>query len=210
MNAETTFFQKVSERRVSFGEVGRPGFRERAVLYINAACSYAKALELTEFPIKKVTISDSEEIIQLRLLELEMYMDDIRAENLYILEPNLQEVTVRLNQDWKAKATTFVDHVRKIVKDAEMEEGLRESIFASLNQLQRSIDRNRTPLDSFVETWLKITKAIDSGAKNLDNAVKLTERIRKLFTVAKNFEIDAEENPRLPPPDEALGDGGED
>ncbi len=39
MNTETIFYNKVNERRVRINDIGQNGFKERAILYVNAACS---------------------------------------------------------------------------------------------------------------------------------------------------------------------------
>ncbi len=202
MSSEVIFFQKVTERRVQFAEIGRPGFNERAVLYVNAACSYGEELGIKDLPVKKISIIDGSDQIEAALFQLEEFMDTIRARNLFALEPGLRDASVQLDTDWKAKATSLVAHIREVVAGANMNEGLREPIMRSLNQLQSEIDRNRTRLDVVAAAWLQITSAIGNGAQNLEPAVKLAERLSKAFGKAKRFEIEAENHPQLPPPDE--------
>jgi hypothetical protein len=202
MSSEIIFYQKVNERRVQFAEVGRSGFNARAVLYVNAACAYAESLSIDGLPVTRITIKDGDEVIQESLFRLEEFMDQIRARNVFALEPALRDASVQLDKDWKAKATTLVRHIREIVTKAEMDEALREPIMRSLNQLQAEIDRNRTRLDVVSNAWLQLTSAIGNGAKNLEPAVKLVERLSKALGKAKRFEIDAEQHPQLPPPDD--------
>ena len=202
MSSEVIFYQKVNERRVQFSEVGRPGFNARAVLYVNAACSYGEELGIEGLPVQRISVTDGDEAIQENLFKLEEFMDVIRARHLFAIEPNLREASVQLDKDWKAKATTLVGHIREIVTKAEMEEGLREPILRSLNQLQGEIDRNRTRLDVVAAAWQQITVAMGNGAKNLEPAVKLVERLSKALGRAKRHEIEAEQHPQLPPPDD--------
>lgn len=202
MNTEIVFYQKVNERRVPFSETGRSGFNARVVLYVNAACEYADNLGIESLPVKKITTEARDEIIQASLFRLEEFMDQIRARNLFSLEPSLREASVQLDRDWKARSTTLVTHIREIVANAELNEALREPIMRSLNQLQSEIDRNRTRLEVVANTWLQLTSAIGSGAKNLEPAVKLVEKLSKALGKAKHHEIEAEKHPQLPPPDD--------
>ena len=207
ISTESIFYQKVNERRVQYAEVGRPGFNARAILYVNAACEYAKNLGVDDLPVEKITAENDDETIQASLFKLEEFMDKIRARNIFSLEPALREASVQLDRDWKAKATTLVEHIRDVVANAEMHEALREPIMRSLNQLQSEIDRNRTRLDVVADAWLQVTSAIGSGAKNLEPAVKLVERLSKALGKVKQNEIEAEKHPSLPPPDD-LEDNG--
>ncbi|MCG6558127.1 hypothetical protein MB818_07945 [Ruegeria sp. 1NDH52C] len=206
MNSEVIFYQKVNERRVNFSEVGRAGFNARAVLYINAACSYAKVLNIPDLPFEPVQLSDGDDAIQEALFKLEGFMDKVKAENLFDLEPNLREASVYLDQEWKSHATTLVSHIREVVTRATMADDLREPILRSLNQLQSEIDRNRTRLERVSDAWLQITSAIGNGAENLEPAVKLIERLSKAMGKAKRHEIEAEKHPQLPPPPDELKD----
>jgi hypothetical protein len=200
MNSEVVFIQKVRERRVQFSEVDRPGFYARTVLYYNAAVSYGKELQIDGAPTKKISITANKDTIQDALFDLEGLMDEIAARNLHALEPNLNLVSVKLNEDWRVKATTFISHIRETVRIAEMDEALREPIMRSLKTLQAEIDRNRTKVAAIAETWLQITQAIGAGAKNLDPAAKLMERLSKALGKAKQFEIEDQQNPQLPAP----------
>ena len=204
MNSEVIFYQKVVERRVQLGEVGRQDFKLRAILYVNAAVSFQEALGIEGLPITKITTSASDEEIKTSVLELELFMDQLRAKHLFSLEPNLAHASVQLDKDWKSAATTMVAHIRDIVSKAVMDESLREPIMASLRQLQSEIDRNRTRMDAAADTWSRMTAAIGRGAENLEPAVKLVERLSKALGKAKGHEVETEEHPQLPPPDELL------
>ena len=207
MSTEVIFYQKVNERRVQYSEVGRSGFKVRAVLFVNAACEYAENLGIDDLPVEKITPEDEDETIQASWFKLEEFMDRIRARNLFALEPSLREASVQLDRDWKAKATTLVDHIREVVTNAEMHEALREPIMRNLNQLQSEIDRNRTRLEVIANVWLQVTSAIGNGAKNLDPAVKLVERLSTALGKAKQHEVEADKHPQLPPPDDLDEDG---
>lgn len=206
MNNETVFYQKVNERRVQLGEVDKSGFNARAILYVNSAVTWAASLQINELPVEKLSIDDDPEEIQKALFNLEQFMDEIRARNIFIVEPNLLLGTVSLDENWKAYVSTLVGHIREAVRKAAMEEKLREPILQSLDNLQAQVDKNRTRIDALAQTWLEVTGAIGEGAKNLEPAVALLGKLRKVFGKAERLQIEAKEQPRLPPPEEIMDD----
>jgi hypothetical protein len=108
------------------------------------------------------------------------------------------------NDDWKAKATTYVAHIREVVGKATMIEGLRERILSRLNDLQVEIDRNRTRVESITEVFLSLTEAAGKGAKNLNPAIRLLERLAGAFSGARTALLGLDPQLLLPPP-ESLG-----
>jgi hypothetical protein len=73
-----------------------------------------------------------------------------------------------------------------------------------VNDLQHEIDRNRTYLRSITEVFLTLTEAVSKGAKHLDGAVKLIERLGGAFSGARSAKIEHETRLKLPYP-ERLG-----
>jgi hypothetical protein len=108
---------------------------------------------------------------------------------------------VVLDDDWRAKASTYVSHIRSLVMKAELEEGLRERITSRLNDLQRELDRNRTKVASVAEVFLSLTEAVQKGAKNLVPAVRLFERLAGALSGARTASREARKTLRLPPPE---------
>ena len=71
---------------------------------------------------------------------------------------------IPLDEGWKAKVTSYISHIRTAVSKAEMDEALRERIFARLNDLQRAIDLNLVPpVQALSELFLGITEAMNKG-----------------------------------------------
>jgi hypothetical protein len=134
------------------------------------------------------------------LMDLEMLLDKIRARNIEAFEPKYRDASVGLNDEWRAHVTTLVGHIREAVTNATVDEPLREAILDAVEKLQREVNRNRTRLDAAAEVWDKLTDAIGKGAKNLEPAVKIIERIRKRLGGVQRAEIEAVEHPKLPPP----------
>ena len=108
---------------------------------------------------------------------------------------------IELNDDWKTRASAYVAHIRDVVSKAEVIEVIRERIFKRLNELQAELDRNRTRVDSITEVFLSITEAVSKGAKHLDGAVKLVERLAGALSGARTARIEHDTQLRLPPPD---------
>jgi len=109
-----------------------------------------------------------------------------------------------ITDDWKATASTYIFHIRQVIKNAVIEEAIRERIFAKLNALQREIDRNRTTIEAITEVFLTITEAMGKGAKNLEGAVKLVERLAGAISGIRTESTMIEQELRrgLPAPEE--------
>lgn len=85
-----------------------------------------------------------------------------------------------------------------------MKEALREPILKALDQHQAEIKRNRTRLDVATDVWLTATDALGRGAKNLEPAIELIGETRKELVKAQTLELEAEEHPKLPLPDQTV------
>ncbi len=102
----------------------------------------------------------------------------------------------------KSTISGHLERVRDIVRRAEIEESMRERIFSAIQALQTEVERNRTRVDAVVSVWLQITEAIGGGAKNLEPAANLVEKLTRALYLAK----DAEQRPQLPPPPKELSE----
>jgi len=131
-------------------------------------------------------------------------MNDLMVDFVIFDSLQLDENFIELDENWKAKATSYVSHIRAVVSKAEIVERLRERIFEKLNELQKEIDRNRTRIESVSEVFFAITGAVNQGAKHLEGAVKLVERLAGAFSGARSARIEQEIRLQLPPP-EGLG-----
>ena len=111
---------------------------------------------------------------------------------------------IELDSDWRARAGSYVSHIRNVVSRAEVNEAIRERIFNRLNELQSEIDRNRTHVEAITEVFLSLTEAVSKGAKHLEGAVKLVERLAGALSGARSAKIEHDTQLRLPRP-EKLG-----
>jgi hypothetical protein len=217
MGTEAAFWRLASNGRVQMAEFSnqRPDVAPRAALYVKYTSALAKQLQIENFPKTLqdwdgYKYGDPAEKVMPALYELEGYMGKIYAANILELDGAARSQFLILDATWKGKAGSYVVLIRDIVTKAQMEEKLRQNILGRLNALQGEIDRNQTRVEAFSETLIAITGAIGRGAKNLEPAVKLAERLAgSVF----NLREDRDQQPplQLPPP-EALGlpDPGDD
>jgi hypothetical protein len=111
---------------------------------------------------------------------------------------------IELDEDWRVRASSYISHIRDVVSKAEVGESIRERILKRLNQLQEQIDRNRTRIEAISEVFLSITEAVSKGAKHMDGAVRLVEKLAGALSGARTAKIEHDTQLRLPPP-ERLG-----
>jgi len=108
---------------------------------------------------------------------------------------------IELSADWKERATSYVFHIRSVVSKAQVNESMRERILKRLADLQFEIDKNRTRVNSISEVFLSVTEAVGQGAKHLEGAVRLVDRLAGALSGARTAKIEHDLQPRLPAPD---------
>jgi hypothetical protein len=108
---------------------------------------------------------------------------------------------ITIDDRWKAKATTYIFHIRDVVAKSDIGEAMRERIFSRLNQLQSEIDRNRTRVESISEVFLVVTEAVGKGARRLEPAVRIIERLAGAFSGARTAAVEHEKIPKFPAPE---------
>lgn len=206
MNRDVQFYNALQEYRMRVTDYQQRPDLMRAVIYIDASAELAKAFQIEDFPVNPLGVSyDKLQDADVRpaLYELERYVSLLRARNIFEIDGNLRQDYVVLDENWKSTATTYVQHIRKAVLAARMEEALREPIIAKLNELQREIDRNRTRVDALSETWLKVTEAIGRGAENLGPVARLLDKLSGSLSWLRRTQSD--EVPKTLPAPEKLG-----
>ena len=62
---------------------------------------------------------------------METFLHELYARNIFELETSIAKETILLNEDWKAKVSSYVSHIRAVVNKTEIEEPLRENILKS-------------------------------------------------------------------------------
>jgi hypothetical protein len=134
---------------------------------------------------------------------VENFINTIYARNVFEIDGNLQREFVPLDQDWRTRATTYVTHIRATVDRAEnLSERLRQSIFNRINELQTEIDRNQTRVGAAVSVLIELCEGVGAGAKHLEPAVRLVERMTGAFSGLRKQVSEQEPPKHLPPPDQ--------
>ena len=209
MSRDATFWRMASTVRVHLHELGqgRPETPARAAQYIKRAAGLAKVLQVDNFPKSLVEwdgyrYGDGADRVAPALYDLESFMDRVYVENLFELDGQAQTL-VALDATWKAKTSSYISRIRDIVSAAQMNDPLRQKIMQRLNALQGEIDRNQTRIEAFGEMLVTLTGAVGRGAKNLEPAIKLAQRVAGSLL---NLREDRDEQPPLAlPPPETLG-----
>jgi hypothetical protein len=206
MNREVHFFNAIQEHRVRINDYNQRPDLMRVAIYVDTACELARSFQIDDFPVSPLEVpypklKDTD--VRPSLYELERFVNLLRARNIFEIDGNLRNAYVVLDENWRTVATTYVQHIRRAVAEAKMNEALREPIMSKLNDLQREIDRNRTRVESLSETWLKVTEAMGQGAENLGPVAKLLEKLSGPLSWLRRKQAD-EDTKALPPP-ETLG-----
>jgi hypothetical protein len=117
---------------------------------------------------------------------------DLMAARLRTIGPRLS-----LDQNWKDRIHSYLGKIRNIVNEAEVQKASRENILARLNDLAAEVDRERTSIQRFADVFIALCEAVSTGAKKLEPAIRLIERITGAVSAA------SKEQPRLelPAPD---------
>jgi hypothetical protein len=127
---------------------------------------------------------------------VDYYVVEFQHEHLRGGRGNVAAISFSL--DYKEEIGRLLDRVRKVVNQAELADDKKDAIHAKIAALQLEIDRSTTRFDALLSRWLDLTNAVGEAAKNLEPAVKMLERIMRIFGQAK-----ADHDQRqLPPPEE--------
>lgn len=86
------------------------------------------------------------------------------------------------------------------MNSADLTEPLRQSIMNKLNDLQNEIDRKRTRLASAMSALSEMCEGVAAGAKTLEPAVKLLERVVGAFSGLQRRKL-SQQPAELPAPD---------
>lgn len=82
-----------------------------------------------------------------------------------------------LDETWRAKIHAYLAIIRGIVDRAAIDPALKDSVLARLNALGAEVDRTRTRVQKFGDVLIGLCGAVGAGAKELEPAVKLLERV---------------------------------
>ena len=130
-------------------------------------------------PGHKIYEYDDNIIHHLDYLTTRFRLESIRGGSL------IDSEQIELTDDYRTEIHGHLGRVRKIVQTVEIEERLRENILKRLNSLAAEVDKARSGLVRFADALVEMTSAVGEGAKNLEPAVKIMERIGAAFGKAR-------------------------
>ncbi|WP_162487947.1 hypothetical protein [Azospirillum lipoferum] len=114
---------------------------------------------------------------------------------------------VNLPPTYKEQIRDLVSRIKLIIDDAAIPPDRHDDIMAKLNAFAAEIEKNQTNLEKLGKLWLSLTRHAGEGAKNLEPAVRLIERVRKMIggvqdeqEAAEAAAITQDIRKRLPPP----------
>ncbi|MDA0703692.1 MAG: hypothetical protein O3A96_10740 [Proteobacteria bacterium] len=135
----------------------------------------------------------------------ESIIHQINVELSYLSAINDGKNEIYLDEEWRSRVQSYLDHIRELVRRAPIQERIKENINSMIVNLSQEVEKNRTKIERFSEMWLKITEAIGQGAENLEPAAKLVERLIKALSLRKEAQepiaLPSPDQAKLPPPD---------
>lgn len=206
MNQEVEFYRLVMQRALPFAELRDHRYTVEAIIYIDFVKELGRNFDISEIKtiVGGIDLNTEPDKIISIIIYIERILTIIKARNIHYFDDQLSRDYVVLDQNWKEKALSLLSHVREHVRGADIPEGLRESIFQRLADLQSEIERNRTRIAAAGEALAEICSYIGKGAENLTPAVRLLERITGAFRNAQKASETSSRQRALPPP-ETLG-----
>ncbi len=187
--------------RSNFGIEGDPSDREMQKVYSKAIISAIRLFGLeNEFNISGIEEDLANDVETYAYTKALALINDVRIEKLLIeAESEGSDQIVLLDDDWRSKVQSYIEHIIIIVRKASIEEGIRERIMNHIAQLSAEVERNRTNITRLAEIWIELTAAGGRGVENLKPAVELLERLTKAVTKLR----DSVTRSALPSPDQA-------
>ena len=105
-----------------------------------------------------------------------------RAKMVFMAKPS--EI-VRLSEDYREEIHNLMNRVRIIVHASDLEQPKKDAILQKVNELNNEVDQSTTKLGRFLALWREVTNAVGEGAKNLEPAVNILERVGGIFGKAR-------------------------
>jgi hypothetical protein len=119
-----------------------------------------------------------------------------------------------LSESWRTRARSYLASIKQLVQENVAQEALKERIFSRIAILEQDLERNRTRLQSVSELWLGVTESVARGAKNLEPAVKLLEKLGGALSAARSEQEEHAPQKMLPAPEklglEEIAESGQD
>lgn len=205
MTREANYWNALmNQGRMSLSELRGPQEAGRAAVFVRRAQELAAAMDIPNFPevsIPKKYDDCRPETVGAALYEVEIFLGDIYARNVFIIYGNLSAQYINLDESWRTRVSTLLNHVRDHVRNATLEERLRTSIMHRLNDLQSEVDRTQTRVSAAMDVLVEVCEGLGAGAEALKPAVRLLERVVGAFRKAQRSRQEGGQQQALPPPD---------
>jgi hypothetical protein len=123
-----------------------------------------------------------------------------------VVENTNRQAGVALDQAWRDKIHSYVEHIRQIVNAAkDLSVQIKEKMLRRLQAFDAEVDRTRTRVQIFTDVFVSICEGVSEGAEALTPAVRLGERIigalARLQGQPPVLSLPSPEQFALPPPD---------
>ncbi|MEN0040382.1 MAG: hypothetical protein AAF764_03490 [Pseudomonadota bacterium] len=153
---------------------------------------YAPAdLVVRRFSSEKISIDD------ISAKYFNSYISELRkvclVEQIRLSKANSMAVFeyIRIQKEFKLEIRDLVEKVKEKIENSEVELDKKDSLMKKLNHFLHELDQSRTRIAAFSAASIQLASATGSVAKELEPAVGLMERIRKLLGTG------SEDNPQL-------------
>lgn len=135
----------------------------------------------------------------------------VRSQTVNIFARKAPEYRVSLNEGYRVQIRQLIEQLRRAVDQWEIPLDRKQDIINRINTLSEEVEKEYSRLDKVAAVWLGLTRAMGDGAKNLEPAVRLLERVRRVFGAAQSDEeqqllLDAETRKQIPAPNHNVTD----
>lgn len=145
--------------------------------YIGAVCYAGTNLGFDiNIPVSEVLVAPPEQLRQF-LERLDGYVQMRRIDALILSRKLPPSGFIALNATWRGKIDTYVTIIRAIVRGANLQPLLQESILAKLQAFTSEVERDRTRLEALSGVFVDLCTGVSLGATKLIPAVRVLERM---------------------------------
>lgn len=112
---------------------------------------------------------------------------------------------VNLTVDLRTEVLSKIETIRKIIYQANLDKPVESKILQSLSRFQRSVEEMRTSIAQYGQIAVDIAEISGKVSEKLDPALKVLERIGRIFKQNQTQQIEAGNAPlQLPKPDKDI------
>ncbi len=110
---------------------------------------------------------------------------------------------IALTTDLRTQILSKIETIRKIIYQSDLDKPVESKILRSLSRFQRSVEEMRTTIAQYGQIAVDLAETAGEAAERLDPALRVLERIGRIFKTSQVERIEGNETPRqLPKPDD--------